>query len=266
MTTKTSVRISPLLQPSHSELLRNIRIDYGPADILGQFFIKAQAAVELRGVQLSLGTFDDLLRANQENRDNWRPLIAVFDPRNGGCDVNNSFCILGRDLKGNVVAAHAARLYDWPETTYLQEASSLRLFYSNPEQMMLPGEQCIVTAPSANTITGQVVFSGAAWIHPDYRGLRLSSIFPKIAKALAFTRWSPDFICSMMIEDVHARGFAPKFDYPTVDWEVRMLNSGMGNWRLALVSMDGLHIIDVVKKFLASFPLEESGAALHRRT
>ncbi len=236
--------------------LQQVRIDYGPPEILGPFFLKAQRAVEERGISISLGTFDDLLEANIANSENWRPLIAVFDYRNGGVSRENSFCILGRDPHGNVVAAHAARLYDWSHTTYYEEASSLRLFYADPERMKLPGEQCIVTAPSAKTITGQVVFSGAAWYHPTYRGRKLSAIFPKIGKALAFTRWSPDVICSMMIADVHAKGFAPRFDYPVVDWDVQMVNSGMGTWRLALVSMNGLHAIEAARNFLNSFPVE----------
>jgi len=239
-----------------SSFLQQIRIDYGNPEMLGRFFLKALAAVEERGITLEIGTFEDLLEANIDNRDSWLPLLTILDHRFSRVTPEDAFCVLGRDANGKVVAAHAARLFDWSATSYFEEARSLRLFYTDPSGMMRPSEQCIVTAPSARKISGQVVYSGAAWYHPRFRGRQLSAIFPKIGKALAFTRWSPDFICSMMQEAIHARGFATQFDYPVVDWAVRLLNSPLGgDWQLALVSMDGVHALKIVRDFLDSFPI-----------
>jgi hypothetical protein len=58
--------------------------------------------------------------------------------------------------------------------------------------MKRPGERCLVTAPATRRIRGRVVFSGAAWYRPDYRGRGLSAILPRVGKAYALARWSPD--------------------------------------------------------------------------
>lgn len=261
----TQGAIAPVTQ-SQSAFLQHIRIDYGPPDLLGRFFLKALAAADVLGLKLEVGTFKDLLIANQDNRDNWLPLLTIFDHRKSNVTPETAFCILGRDHTGRVVAAHAARLFDWSLTSFHDEAESLRLFYADPIAMRLPGERCIVTAPTARSLTGQVVYSGAAWYHPNYRGRQLSAIFPKIAKALAFARWSPDFVCSVMQPSIHARGFADRFDYPVVDWDVQMIDGPLGEaMRVALVWMEGIHIINSSKIFLSDRSIESQPATARQR-
>ena len=42
-------------------LLDGITLDYGPADLLGRFFLKADAALRARGILLSFATLDELV-------------------------------------------------------------------------------------------------------------------------------------------------------------------------------------------------------------
>jgi hypothetical protein len=245
--------------------LKALTVEHGPVDLLGRFFLKADQAARQRGVHLSFDTFENLLEANERNRENWRPLVSVFNPNNGGLTAENSFCILGRNHKGEVVAAHAGRLYNWPNTTYFEEATALRLFYADPDSMKCPGEECQITAQSTRDISGSVVFSGAAWYRPDYRGRNLSAILPKIGKAYALTRWNPDFIVGMMVEDVYQRGFGPRFGYNNVDWEILLRNSSLGNLRMAFVWMDMQHLIGDLSRFSTQFPAEVDSRVLVRR-
>ena len=252
------------VRSSTDPFLQQVRLDYGPADIFSRFLLKSLVAAEELGLRLEIGSFHDLVAANDENRANWLPLLTIFDPSKSDVTVESAFCVLGRDAAGRVVAAHAARLFDWSATTFHEEAESLRLFYADPASMRLPGERCIVTAPSALTLTGQVVYSGAAWYHPAFRGLGLSAILPKIAKVLAFARWSPDFICSVMQELIYRRGFADRFDYPVVDWAVEMIDGPVApSLRVALVSMEGMHAITTASNFLSD--AVSSGDAPARR-
>jgi hypothetical protein len=103
---------------ANTGFLESIRIDHGPVHILGRFFLRADSAARERGIELSFGGFADLAAANAANGSNWRPLIGVFDPRNARLASEEAFCVLGRNPQGEVVAAHAARLYHWPNTSY----------------------------------------------------------------------------------------------------------------------------------------------------
>lgn len=254
MTKSSHTPAAEMMAPTNLALLAAVSLDYGPREKLGRFLLQAGRALADRGLTVSLGSFVDLLEANKANAANWLPLLPVWDHRNGGVHAETSFCVLGRDRMGDVVACHAARLFDWSGTTFHDEASSLRLFYADPEASRLPGERCRVTAPKARKITGQVVFSGAAWYRPDFRGRQLASIMPTLGKALAFARWSPDHICSVMQRAIHDLGFAEIFGYTSVEWDVRLTNSTLGgDWSLALVSMDGLHALNLVDRFLADF-------------
>jgi hypothetical protein len=230
--------------------MRDVRIDHGPTSLLEHFFQQADSAATSRGIVLSFASFQELLAANLKNSDSWRPLISVFDVRNGLVTDDNSFCVVGRDAKGDIVACHAARLFSWSAaTSFHDEATSLRMGYADPTNMKLPGEECIVTAQSTKDIRGEVVFSGAAWFRPDYRGRGLHAIMPRIGKACALARWKLDSIVSMMAESVFVCGHAPRFGYTHVDWDVQLVNSRLGNLRLAFLSMEHHHAVDYIERF-----------------
>jgi hypothetical protein len=246
-----------------SKFLSDLRIDFGPPEQLGRFFVAADLACRSRGVDVEIGSMQEMLAVNDANSDSWRPLVSAFDPRNWP-DDNNAFCVLGRNMHGEVVAAHAARYYDWTNgETFYSEGTSLRMFYPNPESMKRVGEELTISAPESYKITGRVVYSGAAWVRPDYRGRRISSVFPKICKAIAYTKYNPDVICSVMNRDVHSKGFAPRFDYPNVNWDVHWINGSMGSHRYAIVWMTGADIIQTVAHYLSAAETAEIAVQRH---
>jgi hypothetical protein len=250
--------------PASASFLDQIEIRYGPVAMLGRFFLAADAAARARGITLSFASLPELVQTNEANSDSWRPLLALFDDRCLESTPDNTFCIVGRDATGRIVATHAARLYDFAGTTFYDEAVSLRLFYKDPERMRRPGEALEITAPSARKITGLTIFSGAAWYHPDFRGRSLSTIMPRIGKAYALARWPASTIVSFMAEDIHARGFAPRFGYDTVDWEVGMKNTRVGTLRAALVSVSRERALEYIANFLSDSRAEVDTGVLDR--
>jgi hypothetical protein len=235
---------------SPPSFLHKLELQNGPTELLGRFFLRADAAARQRTAYLSFGGCKELVQANRDNRANWPPLVPVFDPNLGGVTNNNTFCVLARNPDGEIIAAHAARLYEWSNTNFVEETMSFRLFYPKPDVTQKTLERCTITAERARSITGRVVYSGAAWVHPDYRGRDLSSILPRVAKAYALTRWNPDFIASFMTETVYQNGFAPRFGYNNIDWEVRWQNSAAGSQRYAIVWMDMEHLIGDLREYL----------------
>jgi hypothetical protein len=244
-------RTSPFLAPT-SDLLDRIQIDFGPVDLLGRFFLHAESAARERGVLLSFAKMEDLVRVNRENPDSWRPLLPHYDPSYGGITDRNAFCIVGRNDAGDIVATQAARLYEWKNTTLFDEATSLRLFYPEPERMRRPGETCLVTARAARKISGRVAFSGAGWYRPDYRGHSLSAILPRISRVYAHAIWNTECTLSFVAEALVKKGVAARFGYKNIDWAVQLNNFPIGDYYGALVWMETNQMLDDVSQFMAA--------------
>ena len=250
---------------SRASILRDIVVERGPVDVLGPFFLLSEAETRKRGVVLEFCTPQDLVAANESNRKSWLPLVPMFDPKYGVICADNSFSILGRNARGEVVTANSIIKYDWPTTDFVEEATSLRLFYADPDRMQQPGEQCIITSSRARCIRGRAAFSGAAWVRPDHRGLGLSEFLPRFIKAYAASRWSLDCIFGMMAEAVEKRGLAPRFGYDNVDWEARWLNSVVGSLRLAILWTDVGYLMRDLRSVLAGAAAQIDGKVLERK-
>ena len=252
-----------LQRPGH--LLDQITIDHGPAGLLGRFFLKADAAAHARGVNLSLASVEELIETNRTNRATWKPLVPLFDPEVGGITPANGLAILGRNAAGEVVAAQGARFYDWSASDLATEFTSLRMHYADPKASARDDETCCIFAPSAARIRGRVVFSGAGWYRPDYRGQLLSMILPRISRALAFTRWNSDYTISMMADGVIAGGMAKRCGYTEVEDGVELVNSPMAPRAHGfLVWMPRQQLLDDLAWFL-EFPTEiDSGIEFRR--
>ncbi len=249
---------------SDGSWLSAITINHGPAELLGRFFLKADEALQARGITLSFGTFDELVATNAANTDTWHPLIPLFNPKNGPLTPDKSLCLLGRDAAGDVVATQAARLYEWPNTSFFYEAESLRLFYADPARSKQANEKCVVTAPSTKFVSGNVVFSGGGWYRRDYRKLSLSVILPRISRALAYARWNSDYTISIMAEKVIKGGMAERCGYTNVDWDLLWTDSPVGaNVRCGFVWMERQQLLKDLAETLARF--DDTGTQVDRR-
>jgi hypothetical protein len=254
--------------PARRSLVADITVEHGPVDLLGRLFLRADTAARRRGVTLSFAPMQELIAINRANPDTWRPLLPLFDPAFGGISDDNTFCILGHNAQGDVVATQAARLYRWANTSFHEEASSLRLFYANPEHARSKHECVEVTAPAARDITGAVIFAGGIWYRPDYRGRGLPYILPWLSRAYAYTRWRHDFSISIMAEEVYARGMAQRSGYSKADWEVWLRHTPVdpqGEIRCALVYMPSDELLAGVADFLGRFDAQVDAGVDDRR-
>jgi len=251
--TSKSPAVDPAREGLRPSLVNEIVVDHGPRDLLGRFFLKADTAARDRGVSLSLGTFADLVETNARNTSSWHPLIPLFDPKNGSLGDDNAFCLVGRNPQGDIVATQAARLYRWPNTSFYEEARTLRLFYADPARMKMPKERCEISAESTKFVSGNVCFSGGGWYRRDYRKLNLSAILPRISRALAFTRWRTDYTVSVIAEKVIQGGMADRSGYTNVDWDLRMYDAPPGTVRCAFVWMETNQLLADLADFLARF-------------
>jgi len=231
-------------------IFSNITIEHEPRSLLGRVILKAEASVRERGVRLSFATMQDFVETNARNRATWGAVFRGFDPELNDLDDANSFCLIGRNSKGEVVATQAGRLYDWTDSSCYEEMRALRLLYRDPAAQKLPRERCEVTALAARGIRGRVFYSGGAWYRPDYRGLGLVSFLPRLARSLAHAKWDVSCTITLMVEKNVNKGVFPRNGYRNIEWDVDFIDSREGSINFALLWMKRDETLQDLKQFL----------------
>lgn len=229
-------------------ILKSVALHHGPADVLGRYVLAAERRLRQMGIGLRASTPEEILRVNELNRDTWRPLLSVFDPRFR--DQNDAIiCAVGEDDTGRIIGSLAARFMDWEETNFAREAESLRLFYSDPERQKLPQETCRVTAMAAHGIRGRVAFSGAAWYHPSVRGRGLFAILPRVARTLAHATWGTD--CTVTISDRNLvnRGVTDQAGFANCEFAVDLRQARIGDFSAGLLWSKTEEMLEDVKAY-----------------
>jgi hypothetical protein len=245
-------------------LLEDVLLNHGPIDQIGRFLLLAESQMRQRGVYLSFASFGDLVDTNRRNKDSWLSLYPAFDPRHNSLRPDDAFCILGRDRYGDVVLTHAARLYRWPTTSFLNEATSLRYLYEEPAPHIANGETCHVTAPIAAAITGNAIFTGAVWYRPDFRKKLLAPIMSRITRYLASSMWPSDLSFALMSKAVIVGGMPERCAMPHLQWAVTSAGSMLGPLTLGIVWQMPEEMLADLTQVLAR-PVDVFDDVVHRR-
>ena len=120
----------------------------------------------------------------------------------------------------------------------------------------MPNERCEVTALVAKGIDGRVFYSGGAWYHPNYRGIGLVEILPRMARVLACARWDTHCTITMMAEHNVKKGVFPRNGYHNLEWEVRFIDTRSGTMRFALLWTKRDEMLDDLEQFLDGFDVQ----------
>lgn len=230
-----------------------VDFNYGPFDLLAKFFLKADKMARDRGIRLSIrDDMDGLVALNEAEsaKGNWHRLFPAFDPRVNGSPPGRSFWMSGFNDAGEIVAAQAARVYDWNDSDLAAEGRALRLMYGEPELHKAPNEEWEFGG-SASSVRGIVCFSGSGWVRPDYRGRNMASIMPRISRAHALTKWGTDFTMSIVPMPVVRAGVASTYGYKNIETGVvEHRNSRYKSYEFALVWMDVDYLVDDLDAFV----------------
>jgi len=253
--------------PPHPKLITDITVEHGPVDLLGRFFLLADTAVRERGVSLSFGSYEDLLRVNEKNRSSWGIMTSMYDYRccPHGLAPERAFCLFGRDAGGEVVATPAARFYDLGARSMQEIGDCMLLHHDEPQRTKQPQESIEVTAPAAKSIKGKLLINGAVWYHPAYRKRQLSMIIPRVARAYAYTRWKIDRSMGLMMEGPTAGGVIDSLGYPHREWGLQIRNAQNGSPRCCLAWMDAGELLADLRGFLAGLTTQVYVGVDHRR-
>jgi hypothetical protein len=193
----------------HGNLIRQfLPFEHGPQDLFERYFTDVEDLLFERGLQIAVSfDFEKLVRVNSEHRASWPPLLPFSNPAFNRLDRENAFWLDVQDHRGDTVMTHCGRLFEWSGTTLEQEIKSLRLFYMQPMPHAAAGEVIeIVDAPSASQISGRVLLTSAAWVHPDLRRHGLTKIVPRVSRAYAYARWRTSYTICFVEPKFHAVG------------------------------------------------------------
>ena len=244
--------------------LDDVTLKHGPISALGRFLLAAETERLKRGVTLSFATFEDLAEVNVRNRDSWKPLFPSYDPRFHAYAPDHSLVLLGRNAKGEVVTTFAGILLQQDRASLHEFTEALRVNYSDPDRFKQPGERCIVTAPSMKALSGQIWYSGAAWVHPGLRAHGMTELLGRINRVLGYGQFGMDYAVAYIVEGVVKGGIPARVGYRNVEWGIRFENSPMGSFNCAFCWMDRAHLEADVARWLAEHAPAERDAGERR--
>jgi hypothetical protein len=242
----------PNIVPSNNLRLPDaLTIKHGPAPLLARFILQADKTVRDSGLRLRLRTdFEELAYANEHyaERGTWYPLVDAFNPRRTELTPENAFWVSGENDAGEIVVTWAARIYNWTGTNLAEQARTV--WYGQDLD-----QPCVVTAEAAKLISGVVVFAGASWVRPDFRGKHLSHLFPRVGKAYACSRWPIDWAIGYIGRANAEKGLATSYGQQNLSYSVFYPGSPRGEQVVVYTPVEQVYAD--LAKFLAG---ERSGS------
>lgn len=235
--------------PNDLRLPDALTIKHGPRDLLARFVLEGDKLARAMGIRLRLRhDFENFLTLNEFEvaRGNWYPLVDIFQPGHGGLSPENAYWISGETDDGEIVVTQAGRAYYWPETTLLEEARAM--FYGGRRDDTGP---CICKAGDASKITGVVFFGGAVWVRPDFRGLGLSRLMPRIGRAYAAARWPLDWGMSLVKPALVDKGVAAGYGYKHESRSLFFPGHPLGDLEVVLVYISREEAYEDLATFLS---------------
>jgi hypothetical protein len=254
--------------PKPGNLLQHVAINYGPADLLGRFFLKADDTARQRGVSFSIGTFDELMKLNETYREGWMRMTTMYDPEFCPNDLtpDKAWMIFGRNADGEIVTCSGAKLVDLgPNTTLHTALTNQRVFFENPERDQLPGETWTVSAPIAHSLRGKVFIGGAGWVRPDYRGRDLPGLSVRVSRAMALSKVGLDSYVSFLMDYRVKHGFDLDLGYPRGEWALSGRGTRTGNPNTKVVYLFPDEIIEDLRRSLAELEGEPAAVSMGDR-
>jgi GNAT superfamily N-acetyltransferase len=166
----------------------------------------AELGLELT-VETDLADWAALMRSS--------PKIAAvnptFDPAQSWLNPSNSFWL--RVNQGErTVACIANRLFVTDD--YIGLKRSLRLWY-DLKPTLLREPMNIVLDEDVPHIAGRIGHHGGLWVHPDWRGLGLSTLLPRLVRKLSLRHFDVDWHCGIVLEGLAMSGLPYRgYGYP----------------------------------------------------
>jgi hypothetical protein len=234
-----------------------LTIKHGPARLLSRFVVSADKAARRKGIEVRLRhDFDELMFLNRHQTavGNWYPLVDMVNPERTELTPENAFWVSGENENGEIVATWGARIFDWTGTSLAEQARTM--WYGRDL-----GQPCVVTAEAAARLGGFAVCGAASWVRPDYRGLHLSRLVPRLGKAYACARWPLDWSFCYVTRTQVEKGLAASYGQQHLSYSIEYSGSKLGELVLAYSTID--EVYEDFARFMLTELSETADGASH---
>ncbi len=206
-----------LYQPTlNVPLLKAFNVHYGPAQMLGRFFMNIDHRYRQQGLEFSFADFAEVADVQKRNVENWSFMNPMFDPAVADIPEGRAFCIVGRNSRGEVVTTGSGKLLNASKRSFKEIVNSGDFFSIRPADN-INGITTEITAPVAETMHGEIVYVGGIWVHPDLRGLRLASLWTRLVNGVALALWEPDLTVGFVRAELDGSGYHKRYSYTNAD-------------------------------------------------
>ncbi|MCR9073696.1 MAG: hypothetical protein NXI18_18580 [Alphaproteobacteria bacterium] len=167
-----------------------------PTALLAEY--RALAMELLRRDGLRLLIHDDLARFTSllETAPNNAGINPAFDPRR--VEIGAAFWLHVKSGDGRSVAVMAAKLLT--TDAYYADVAAGRIWGCDPLTLAITGPD----------IGGRLAHTGGLWVAPDWRGIGLSWLIPRLIRAIALQLWNVDHSTGLAFASLHHAGIAKK--------------------------------------------------------
>jgi hypothetical protein len=193
--------------------LDGLRLDHGPIADIGRFLLTAEGIVRSHGITLSFAHARDLRELQEENAKSWPLLAPWMNAKFAALDDDNSYCLLGRDASGKLVASQGGRIYRLGGQSLRDIVDDHSLIYGRPTTPQGRDPYVTLTAPSASKLTGTIVYSGALWVAPEHRGNKLAALLPRISRAYALGKFGTETTFCVVSDQIAASPLFAMYGY-----------------------------------------------------
>jgi hypothetical protein len=226
-----------------------IQVVHGPPGLLGRFLLQVDSNLRAKGLTLDFGTFDEVIDVHLNNKASWPVYNWMFDPRVAAIDPRNAMCLNVRDGTGRIVATTAGKC--WPDTDRsFKELVDAGDFYAIKKGPGYPDIKTTISAPSAATLMGQLVYCGGIWVHPDVRGLRLPALLSRVVNACMITLWRPDYVIGFVLPEVLGSDLHKRYGYENFEPSLVVTADGVKAYEGIFLWMTGDDAILDLARFL----------------
>ena len=232
-------------------LIENIRINHGPVGMLGRFFLLADQLISDLGITMSHARLADLAALQSGQKSSWALFPPMLDVRLSAIPDDTSYALVGRNAAGDIVCAQGGRIYRTGDRSLADIVHDQSFFYASGSNPGPDAPRITLSAPSASTIAGTFVYSGALWVRPDYRGQRLSRLLPRLSRAFALAHWNTRYTIALVSEKIAGSPLFEMYGYQRIEPSFRISGLMAQDMVGSLMWMDADELADDLARFLA---------------